>query len=61
MICGRMGSYEESYSALELGFREAFLRLHEARCPTCWCASRVEVNQAFALRPDALLGLARGR
>lgn len=55
-ICGRMGEYEESYSALDLGFREAFLRLHEARCPTCWCASRVEVNQAFALRPDALLG-----
>ena len=61
MICGRMGQYEESYSALDLGFREAFLRLHDARCPTCWCASRVEVNQAFALRPDALLGLARGR
>lgn len=58
-ICGRMGEYEESYSALELGFREAFSRLHEARCPTCWCASRVEVNQAFALRPDALVGLAR--
>lgn len=60
MICGRMGEYEESYSALELGFRKAFLRLSEARCPTCWCGSRVEVNQAFALRPDALLGLGRG-
>ncbi len=59
MICGRMGEYEESYSALDLGFREAFLRLNEAQCPTCWCASRVEVNQAFALRPDALTGLAR--
>lgn len=60
MICGRMGEYEESYSALDLGFREAFSRLHDARCPTCWCASRVEVNQAFALRPDAIAGLARG-
>jgi len=58
-ICGRMGEYEESYSALELGFREAFLRLNEAKCPTCWCASRVEVNQAFALQTDAMLGLIR--
>ncbi|MFT3770369.1 MAG: radical SAM protein [Minicystis sp.] len=60
MICGRMGEYEESYSALTLGFRAAFLRLHEARCPTCWCGSRVEVNQAFGLRADALLGLGKG-
>ena len=60
MICGRMGDYEESFSALELGFKEAFSRLNTARCPTCWCASRVEVNQAFALRPDAVLGLAKG-
>lgn len=60
MICGRMGEYEESYSALDLGFREAFMRLGQAKCPTCWCASRVEVNQAFALRPDAAVGLARG-
>jgi MoaA/NifB/PqqE/SkfB family radical SAM enzyme len=59
MICGRMGGYEERYSALKLGFREAFLRLHEARCPTCWCASRIEVNQAFALRTDAVAGLVR--
>ncbi len=58
MICGRMGEYEESHSARDGGFRRAFLSLHEAKCPTCWCASRVEVNQAFALRPDALLGLA---
>ena len=58
-ICGRMGEYEESHSALDLGFREAFLRLNRAKCPTCWCASRVEVNQAFALQPDALMGLAR--
>ncbi|MEC8022657.1 MAG: radical SAM protein [Myxococcota bacterium] len=58
-ICGRMGDYEESYSAVDLGFREAFLRLNRAKCPTCWCASRVEVNQAFALQPDAVLGLAR--
>ncbi len=60
MICGRMGEYEEAFSALDYGFREAFTRLSPARCPTCWCASRVEVNQAFALRPDALVGLARG-
>ena len=59
MICGRMGDYEESFSAVDLGFKEAFLRLSEARCPTCWCASRVEVNQAFALQPDAVLGLVR--
>lgn len=59
MICGRMGEYEEAFSAIELGFREAFLKLNDARCPTCWCASRVEVNQAFALRADAVLGLAR--
>ncbi|MFT7624785.1 MAG: MoaA/NifB/PqqE/SkfB family radical SAM enzyme [Myxococcota bacterium] len=59
MICGRMGDYEESHNALDLGFREAFMRLNEARCPTCWCASRVEVNQAFALKPDAIAGLAR--
>jgi len=59
MICGRMGEYEESYSALELGFRDAFMKLNEARCPTCWCASRVEVNQAFALQTDAMMGLVR--
>jgi MoaA/NifB/PqqE/SkfB family radical SAM enzyme len=58
MICGRMGEYEESFSALDLGFKDAFLSLNTARCPTCWCASRVEVNQAFALRPDAITGLA---
>lgn len=59
MICGRMGDYEESFDARELGFERAFMSLNPARCPTCWCASRVEVNQAFALRPDALVGLAR--
>ena len=58
-ICGRMGEYEEAYSATDLGFREAFLRLGRAKCPTCWCASRVEVNQAFSMQRDALLGLAR--
>jgi len=58
-ICGRMGEYEESFSALDLGFREAFMRLNRAKCPTCWCASRVEVNQAYSLQPDAVLGLAR--
>ena len=57
MICGRMGEYEESFSALELGFAEAFRRLSPARCPTCWCASRVEVNQAWSLQPDAIAGL----
>jgi len=57
MICGRMGEYEESFSALEMGFEKAFLSLNEARCPTCWCASRVEVNQAFALQTDAVRGI----
>jgi MoaA/NifB/PqqE/SkfB family radical SAM enzyme len=60
MICGRMGAYEESFDAATLGFEKAFLSLNPARCPTCWCASRVEVNQAFALRPDAILALASG-
>ncbi len=60
MICGRMGEYEESFDAVALGFAEAFHRLSPARCPTCWCASRVEVNQAFALQPDAIFGLAGG-
>jgi MoaA/NifB/PqqE/SkfB family radical SAM enzyme len=56
-ICGRMGRFEESHPALELGFAEAFRRLHEARCTSCWCAGRVEVNQAFAMRSDAMAGL----
>lgn len=58
-ICGRMGPFTESHDALELGFAEAFRRLREARCTSCWCASRVEVNQAFALRRDALRGIVR--
>lgn len=59
-ICGRMGEYEQSLDALTLGFRKAFESLDDARCPTCWCASRVEVNQAFSLKPDAIMGLVGG-
>lgn len=55
--CGNLHMGGNISNCIKVGFKKAFKDLTPACCKECWCASYVELNCLFSLKPDAILNI----